>query len=295
MSTDQETSQRFSLTWQRLAGFVLLGIIPLLTGVGLAQLVAPRPAVGIIRLNSDIWSGSAFILTEQIEEARRDPRIRAVVLQLNSPGGEVVATQSLYLEVQRLRRQMPVVGSIDDVAASGAFYLALATDPVYAKPSSVVGNVGVWGFAPPDVGVNDVILASGPFKLVASNQEEFTREIEGIKQEFIATVVDQRGERLHISPADLAQGLAYPGRESMRLGLIDHLGSQTDAIHAAAERAGIFNYDVVDLEARVIARLLASGQLTQAAWPGAADPLTGHRVLPPGIYLLYDVRLGGAP
>ncbi len=295
MSTDQETSQRFSLTWRGLAGLILLGIIPLLTGVGLAQLVAPRPAVGLIRLRSDIWSGSAFVLTEQIEEARRDPRIKAVVLQLDSPGGEVVATQSLYLELQRLRRRMPVVGSIDNIAASGGFYLAIAADPVYAKPSSVVGNVGVWGFAPPDLGVNDVILASGPFKLVASNPEEFTREIEGIKQEFVATVVNQRGERLNISPADLAQGLAYPGRESLRLGLIDHLGSQTDAIAAAAERAGIFDYEVVDLEARAIARLLASGQLTQEAWQGAANLLTGRRVLPPGIYLLYDVRLGGAP
>jgi len=295
MSTDQETSRRFSPTRQGLASLILLGIIPLLTGLGLAQLVAPRPTVGLIRLNSDIWSGSAFLLTEQIEEARRDPRIKAVVLQLNSPGGEVVATQSVYLELQRLRREMPVVGSIDNVAASGAFYLAMATDPIYAKPSSVVGNVGVWGFAPPDLGVNDVILASGPFKLTASNQEEFTREIEGIKQEFVATVVNQRGERLHISPADLTQGLAYPGRESLRLGLIDHLGSQTEAIDAAAERAGLFNYEIVDLEARAIARLIASGLLTQDTWQAAADPLTGRRVLPPGIYLLYDVRLGGAP
>lgn len=297
MSTDKETLWPPSLSVRSLAGYVLGAIGLLLVGWLLAQSLAPQPAVGVIRLNGDIWSGSARLVVAQIEAARRDPRIKAVVLQLDSPGGEVVATQALYLELQNLRRQMPVVGSLDGLAASGAFYMALATDPIYAKPSSTVGNVGVWGFVPPDLGVNDVILASGPFKLTGNNQAEFTREIEGVKQEFVATVFSQRGERLKISAADLAQGLAYPGRESLRLGLIDHLGSQTDAIAAAAAQAGIFNYEVVDLEARVIDELFAESgeEPSLEPWVGAADPVTGRRVLPPGIYLLYDVRLGGTP
>jgi len=281
----------------RAAGRISLWLLlPIIVGVALAQWFSPRPAVGVVRLKYDIWSGSANFVLQQIDEARRDPRIRAIVLQLDSPGGEVVATQTLFLEVQSLRRRMPIVGTIDSLAASGAFYLAMAVDPIFAKPSSNVGNVGVWSLVPQDISLSDAILASGPFKLTASNQDEFVRHIESIKQEFIATVVTARGPRLVISPPDLSQGLLYTGRDALRLGLIDRLGAESDAIQAAAAQAGIYNYDVIDLEARVIARQLASSSTPSAGvWPGATDPQTGQRKLPPGIYLLYDSRLGGRP
>jgi len=284
----------------RSLGSVLAWVVaPLLVGFWLAQSLVPQPAVGIIRLNTDIWAGSAWLVMMQIEEARRDPTIEAVVLQLDSPGGEVAATQLLYLELQSLRREMPVVSSIDDVAASGAYYVAMATEPIYAKPSSTVANVGVWGFIPPDLGVDEVLLTSGPFKLTGSNRAEFLRWIEGIKQEFLETVFSQRGERLNISRVELSQGLVYPGRESVQLGLIDHLGSQTEAIRTGAELAGIAHYEVVDLEARVIAQLLeelsGDDEAALEPWVGAADPVTGRRALPPGAYVLYDIQLGGAP
>lgn len=284
--------------FRTLGSLFLLVVVPSLVGWWLAQSLAPQPAVGIIRLNTDIWTGSAELVMAQLEAARQDARVKAVVLQLDSPGGEVAATQTLYMELQRLRLEMPVVSSIDGVAASGAFYMAMATDPIYAKPSSTVGNVGVWGFIPPDLGVNEVILTSGPFKLTASNRAEFLRRIEGIKQEFLATVFSQRGERLTISLVDLSQGLAYSGREALRLGLVDHLGSQTEAITAAAELAGILHYEVIDLKARVIDELSEEEddeEDSAGSWVGAADPVTGRRILPPGAYLLYDIRLGGTP
>ena len=280
----------------RTLGNILLWVAaPLLVGLWLAQSLVPRPAVGIIRLNTDIWAGSADLVMAQVEEARRDPSIKAVVLQLDSPGGEVAATQALYLELQNLRREMPVVSSVGEVAASGAYYVAVATDPIYAKPSSSVGNVGAWGFIPPELGVNDIILASGPFKLTASNRAEFLRWIEGIKREFLATVVSQRGERMKMSDADLSQGLIYSGRDALRLGLIDHLGSQTEAIGAAARLAGIAQYEVIDLAARVIEELPEEEEPVLEPWVGAADRVTGRRVLPPGAYFLYDIQLGGTP
>ena len=274
---------------------LLLGIASLLLGWLLAPTLVPQPAVGIIRLNTDIWADSVELVMAQIESARQDPIIKAVVLQLDSPGGEVAATQTLYLELQSLRREMPVVSSIDGMAASGGFYVAMATDPIYAKPSSTVGNVGVWGFIPPDLAVNEVILASGPFKLTASNRAEFLRAIEGIKQEFLAAVVSQRGERLNISLVDLSQGLAYSGRQSLHLGLIDHLGSQTEAVATAAGLAHIVNYNVIDLQARIIDELFEGNDPYLEAWVSAADPMTRGRILPPGAYLLYDLRLGGMP
>jgi protease-4 len=272
----------------------LWGLAPLLVGVWLAQILIPQPAVGIVRLNSDIYVESVDFTMAQVSEALADPQIRAVVVQLNSPGGEVAASQQLYLELQDLRRQMPVVGSIDGMAASGAYYVAMGTDPIYAKPSSTVGNVGVWGFVPPDIGVTDLILASGPFKLTASSRDEFLRGIEAIRQEFMETVFSQRGERMNISRVELSYGLAYSGRDAQRLGLIDHLGSESEAVEMAARQAGMAHYRVVDLAARVAEQLYEEDQEVEP-WVGAADPLTGGRVLPPGAYLLYDLQLGGTP
>jgi len=281
--------------FRRLGSVLLWGLAPLLVGLWLAQNLVPQPVVGIIRLTGDIYVDSAGYVLDQIQEARSDPTIRAVVVQLDSPGGEVTASQQLYLELLSLRQEMPVVGSIDGVAASGAYYTAMALDPIYAKPSSNVGNVGVWGFVPADLGVNDVVLASGPFKLTASNRDEFLRWIEGIRLEFLETVFTQRGERIKISRVELSYGLAYSGRDAQRLGLIDHLGTETDAVRAAAQQAGIAHYRVVDLPERLAAEADENGSGEVEPWVGAADPVTGKRILPPGAYLLYDIQLGGAP
>lgn len=281
-------------------GALLLWLgLPLIIGLLLGGFLIPQPAVGLIHLEMDIFSAgidldSVDLVMDQIEIARQDPSIKAVVLVLDSPGGEVVATQTLYLELQDLRREMPVVGLINGIAASGGYYIAMATDPIYAKPSSTIGNVGVWGFVPSEIGVNEVILASGPFKLTASNRDEFLREIEGIKQEFIGTVTSQRGDRLTISDSDLSQGLAYSGRIAKELGLVDELGSQSDAISKAAELAGIVNYTVLDLQDIVLREIFGDDILIQP-WIGSPDPVTGRRILPPGAYLLYDLQIGGVP
>ncbi len=286
-------------SWFRRSGSVLVwGAAFLFVGSAgwwLSGYMIPQPAVGIVRVYTDIWGGSLGLIQAQIDEAREDDRVKAVVVQLDSPGGEVVASQTLFLELQDLRRDMPVVGSIDGMAASGAYYAALGTDPIYAKPSSEVGNVGVWAFIPSDLPVNDVVLASGPFKLTGSNRAEFVRELEGIRQEFLATVFSQRGDRLKLSQAELSQGLLYPGREALRLGLIDHVGSQTEAIAAAAEQAGIAHYAVVDLEDRVRDDFADDVPVWGETWLGIADPETGERALPYGVYLFYDARLRGVP
>jgi protease-4 len=281
-------------SWLRIiVNLLLCVILPLTGGYFLSRRLIPSPAIGIIRLNTEIYTFSAEFINQEIAEARANPRIKAIVVQIDSPGGEVTATQTIFLELQKLRREMPVVGSIDSMAASGAFYAAMATDPIYAKPSSTVGNVGVWGYFPSELGVNEVVLASGPFKLTASNTEEFLRGIESIKQEFLATVISQRGARLKITDIELSKGLAYSGRDSVNLGLIDALGSQTEAVEVAAKQAFITHYEIIDLEAVVVSKYYSEDNpLLSNLWIAKADPLTGQRDLPPGAYLLYDARLG---
>jgi protease-4 len=286
----------------RKLGQVLLWVVPpiliLVAAWFLAEAHFPEPAVGIISLDTDIWAGSAALVQAQIDAAREDGQIKAVVVHIDSPGGEVVATQSIFLELEALRHEMPVVGSIETIAASGGYYAAMATDPIYARPSSDVGNVGVWAQIPPELAINDVVLTSGPFKLTGSNRDEFLRNIEGIRQEFVETVFAHRGERMQLSRAELSQGLLYTGRQAAELGLIDHIGTQSDAVKAAAEMAGIANYQTEDLELRVWEEQygsLVQAESEEVDWIGVADPMTGERSLPYGIYLLYDVRLRGVP
>ena len=290
----------FKAIFQNIGGLIVVVLLPLLIGWWIATTLVPQPVVGIVTLNTDIWSRSAELLMMQLDEARKDPTIKAIVLQIDSPGGAVVPSQQLYLELQNLRRQMPVVASIDSIAASGGYYIALAADPIYAKPSSTVGHVGVWSIIPPEKEISDLVIASGPFKLNANNRDEVLHQVEGMKQEFLATIYSQRAERMNISRDDLAQGKVYLGRDALSYGLIDDLGTQSDAVKRAAEQAGIKNYEVVDLQHIVFQKVFGEeipvffSPWENEPWIGAADPITGKRDLPPGIYLLYDMQAGGA-
>lgn len=293
---------------------LLWAVAPLAAGIYLASYLLPQPAVGFITLDYGISSASAEFLSLQIEKARTDPNIKAVVLLINTPGGSVVPTQSLYFQLLDLREDKPVVSAIGSLAASGGYYLAMATDPIFAKPSSTVGNIGVWGYIPPDLAVNDLILASGPFKLSATNQAEFVREIEGIKREFLETVKAGRGDRLQMEDHEVLTGLAYSGREAVDLGLIDYLGTNNEAYAMAAEMAGIGNYRIVDLQLEVLKdrfgedfsyfstiewsvlpELLGDDYSAADNWVYSKNPLTDGFMLPPGAYMLYDVLLGGRP
>lgn len=269
--------------------------VPLAAGIYLSNIVMPQPAVGVITLDTGISSFTADFLAQQIEIATEDTSIKAVVIEINTPGGTVVPTQDLYYQVLELRKSMPVVSAIDSLAASGGYYLAMATDPIYAKPSSTVGNIGVWGYIPDSFAVNDIILASGPFKLTATNQAEFVREIEGIKREFLETVKAGRGDRLQMRDHEVLTGLAYSGREAVDLGLIDYLGSTDDAVAMAAELAGIENYRVVDLEQVLLERLFGEIDPFFEEWVYSKNPISDGFVLPAGAYMLYDLQLGGRP
>ncbi len=290
----------FQSIFQNLGKVTVVLLLPLLIGWWLAQTIIPQPVIGLITLDTDIWSRSAELVMMQLDEVRQNPNIKAIVIRVDSPGGAVVPSQQLYLELQNLRREMPVVASIESVAASGGYYIALAADPIYAKPSSTVGNVGVWGVIPQQKEQSDLVVASGAFKLKGSGRDEILNQVESMKQEFLATVYSQRGERMAIPRNDLAEGMAYLGRDAISYGLIDELGSHNEAVAKAAELAGIKNYEVVNLQHTVYKKMFGEetplffSPWKEDPWVGAADVATGKRDLPPGIYLLYDMQASGA-
>jgi membrane-bound ClpP family serine protease len=142
------TMNQNDLKWERVRTWLLWLALPLVIGILIASFV-PKPVIGIIRLEDAIYSYSAQDMIKQIKYASEHPEVRAVVLAFDSPGGTVVDTEAVYMELAKLREKKPVVTAINGMAASGAYYLSVGTDYIYAKPSSMVGNIGVISYLPP--------------------------------------------------------------------------------------------------------------------------------------------------
>ncbi len=225
--------------------WVWLGLL-LAAGIVLALLI-PRPIVGTIYLSQPIEAVSAREVIAQIEEARTNKAVRAVVLVLDSPGGTVADTEAVYLELARLRAAKPVVSTIGTMAASGAYYLAVGSDYIFALPTSQVGNVGVIGSLPQRPQVIEDVASTGPYKLFGGPRDSFLRQLEAIKGGFLQAVTLGRGERLKLTVEDVSRGEIYLGSEALRLGLIDALGGSSQAIAHAARMARVAHFRVADM------------------------------------------------
>ncbi len=257
-------------------------LLPLLVGLGLAALV-PRPIVGLIYLQDAIYGFTAREMIAQIHYARDHSQVRAVVLVLDSPGGTVVDTEAVYLELAKLRERKPVVTMAQGVAASGAYYLSVGTDYIFAGPSALVGNVGVISQLPTAPMVFEDLASTGPYKLFGSARDARLREMESIKQAFYSAVQLGRGEALAIGSERILRGEIWLGNEAARFGLIDELGSISAAIEKAADLSHVANYRVADL--RDLAGLpLSFGVPFFFKTPeGVLTPYPNA----PGFYLLY--------
>jgi protease-4 len=261
-------------------------LLLLAIGYLLSLYLIPTPQIAVIRLEGDIWGTYTAYLRQSIEEAAGDPSVRAVVLEIVSPGGEVTASEDLYFEVLRLRERMPVVAAINELAASGAYYVAAAADQIYAKPGSMVGNIGVISILPePDL-VDEQLITTGPFKLSGGPQVEAIRQMEMLKETFLAAILAQRVDRLQVGPEVLSRGEIYLGLQAEQMGMIDHVGSQGDAVAAAARMAGLRNYEVVDRSPELPEDEFFFGfklEQGETAMSVAAPP----EHLPPGFYFRY--------
>jgi protease-4 len=197
---------------------------------------------------------------EELKKATKDPRIKAVVLRINSPGGTVTASDIVYREIQAFKAEtkIPVVAVMLDVAASGGYYVALAADRIIAHPTSVTGSIGVLMLTIntqgllEKVGVAASTIKSGPRKDMGSPFRELTPEeraifqtvIDELHSQFVAKVVDRRG-----IPAAAARGLAdgrvYSGPQALAERLVDQVGYVEDAVAAAKQAAGLDDARVV--------------------------------------------------
>ncbi|MFZ5877814.1 MAG: S49 family peptidase [Chloroflexota bacterium] len=277
------------LKWEHVQRGLLWVALPLLLGVFAASLI-PKPVVGVIRLEDAIYSYTASELIAQIEYARTHSEVKAVVLALNSPGGTVVDTEAVYLELERLREEKPVIASVDGMAASGAYYLAVGTDYIYAKPTSQVGNVGVLGYLPPTPFIFEDLISTGPYKLWGSPRDTSLREIEMIKRVFYEAVELGRGDALKVGPEVVLRGQLWMGAEAVDMGIIDAIGTESDAVTRAAEMAHLWHYDTVDLYELAGLQGSLADLFFQTDSQGLALPYPRQ----PGLYLLFVPPLPSA-
>ena len=225
-----------------------------------------KPKVGIIDIPFTVLTDdTAFVIAEFLDYTRREDDIKAVVIKLNSPGSVGAAGDLLYLETRKLREKKPVVIAMNDLVASGAFMWSMGANYTYAKPTSWVGSVGVFiqFFVGPPVipvtpdreGSEFEAIGTGPQKLTGGgSRRDFLGILDQLKENFYQTVAAERGEKLQVSREEVLRARIYNGNEGVRLGLVDAIGGETDAIEKAAELAGISNYGLVDVNVEVARR-----------------------------------------
>ncbi|MEZ2418591.1 signal peptide peptidase SppA [Luteibacter sp. RCC_6_2] len=220
------------------------------TGPGVAVVVAEGEITGGKQAQGTIGGDSTAAL---IRAVRNDRRTRALVLRVNSPGGEVYAAEQIRREVELTREAgIPVVVSMGDVAASGGYWISMNANRIYAEPNTITGSIGIFGmfFTVPDtlakIGVKSDGVATGPL----AGAFDMTRPLDpsvGVLiqsiidkgyRDFVGNVAKARGKDFAAIDA-IAQGRVWTGQQALERGLVDRMGSLDDAVRDAAQQANL--------------------------------------------------------
>jgi protease IV len=228
-------------------------------------------------------------LARQIRKLRMDPKVKAVVLRVNSPGGSATASEIIQREVILTKKAKPVVISMGSTAASGGYWISTYGSRIFAEPNTITGSIGVFGLQPNfqklanDNGVTWDVVKTGKFadsRTVSrpKNPEEIAviqRIIGGIYDQFLTKVSESR----KLDPkkvAEIAQGRVWSGAEAKKLGLVDEIGGLNQAIASAAKLAKLDRWHVMEsqrtpgFEERILRSLVGNGQVKE----GPENPLT---------------------
>lgn len=290
---EQRRARRWGIFF-KLLGFAYLTLLILLVldwrgpeTLGTGKHTALVDIVGVIDARGD---ASADRVTEALQNAFKNRSTQGVILRINSPGGSPVQAGIIYDEIRRLRGiypNIPMYAVVEDICASGGYYIAAAADKIYVDKASIVGSIGVimdgWGFTGTmeKLGVERRALVSGenkafldPFSPVDEKQKRHAQSmLDEIHKQFIDVVRKGRGKRLKESP-DLFSGLLWTGERSVELGLSDGLGSVDYVAREVIKAEDILDFtkkqDITERFAKrfgatmagVVAKVLAQGQPT---------------------------------
>jgi len=232
---------------------------------------AAKPAIGIVYVNGPIMDGKAgpspfggtvaafsTDVRQTLDKAATDDSIKAIVLRIDSPGGSATASEIILDATRRLKAKKPFVVSMGDVAGSGGYYVACAADTIFADATTLTGSIGVvagklattemWR----KVGITFKEYKRGQNAGLLSSDDVFTDSerarmrafMDDIYGAFKNHVTEIRGNRLKKPIDDIAGGRVYTGKQALDLGLVDRLGTLSDAVAFVADQAKIKDYDV---------------------------------------------------
>ncbi|WP_262179924.1 S49 family peptidase [Haloarcula laminariae] len=230
-----------------LQSYTVLAIVALLIGAAVAPYAVAvaesnQNHVVVVSIDEPITEGSAEQTVQEIRALRNNDSVKAVVLDINTPGGSAPASESMYMSIKRLSNEKPVYTSVGGAAASGGYYAAIPSDGIFVTPGSLVGSVGVRG-AVPSSGLPSGVT-TGPDKAGQMTQDEYYAAIESMRRAFVGSVMQERGDNLTVPRETVAEATVFVGGRAVEAGYADELGNTEDAIAAAADDAGVSNYQV---------------------------------------------------
>src|SRR5687768_4742996 len=249
-----------------------------------ADVAGGRKHTAMVEVNGLIAPGtdaSAERITSALQAAFKDKNTQGVVVRCNSPGGSPVQAQSIYDEMKRLRQkypQIPLYAVIEDVCASGGYFVAVGADSIYVGKASIVGSIGVlmngFGFTGlmEKLGVERRLITAGdnkgmldPFSPLDEKDKEHVKTLMGdIHQQFIGVVKEGRGKRLKESP-EIFSGLIWTGQKSVELGLADGFGTLDTVARDVVKAETIVDYTEKERIVEKLAKRFGAGAASALA------------------------------
>lgn len=271
---EQRAARRWGVVFKLLLLVYLFAV--LFVGIGWIKhgdYKSPGKHTALVELRGVIAAdskASADNVTSGLQAAFKDSSTQGVVLRINSPGGSPVQAGYINDEIRRLRGQypnIPLYAVVEDICASGGYYVAAAADRIYVDKASVVGSIGVvmdgFGFTGTmeKLGVERRAITAGenkafldPFSPLNPAHKEFAEKMLGeIHQQFISVVRNGRGKRLKESP-EIFSGLVWVGQKSIELGLADALGSVDSVARDVIKAEDVVDFTVHENIAERVAR-----------------------------------------
>ena len=267
--TDRRWKAFFRLAW--LGVFILIAWL-LLSSRNHVTGAPSSPHTALIEVRGEITAdgeASAEHLVGALKTAFEEPSATAVVLRMNSPGGSPVQSGIIHDEILRLKalHKKKVYVVVEEVCASGAYYIAVAADEIYTDKASVVGSIGVlmdsFGFAGAmeKFGVERRLLTAGenkaigdPFTPLSDKHRAYIKtSLDQVHAQFIKVVKEGRGERLKETP-DTFSGLFWNGEEAVKMGLADHFGTLDYVAREVVKAEAIIDYTMKENVAERLAK-----------------------------------------
>jgi len=284
----------------------------------------PLPKIAIIEAEGMMMTGDSFTdpftgtktmgsttITRAIRNVRKDSSVKAVVLRIDSVGGLVIAADTIWRELIRLKGVKPLVVSMGDVAGSGGYYIAAPADVIVAEPGTITGSIGVisgkYSFKGlyDKIGLHKEILKRGKHAdfysdygdYPAEEREIIQAQIKEIYEDFIGKVADGRGMTKE-AVDEIGKGRIWTGKQAKEIGLVDELGGLSLALSIARKRAGLARKKVQLirlprqggweqwLEVLNTARL--SRSLTNWKFPTLAEAVMEHRTF---LVMPYNIQI----